>query len=152
MTTINRAVRLDPVRIDNLEAIYDMKVAPGHEEFVAANPWSLAQAVADTEIAWPRAVVTDDGPVGFLMLAIDPNEGNGRPFWLWRLMVAAEHQRSGIGTAALDLACEEVRSRGGTELYTSWVEAEGGPGPFYLRYGFRPTGEIDDETVARLSL
>lgn len=46
-----------------------------------------------------------------------------------------------------------MRSRGGTELYTSWVPGDASPGDFYLRLGFVPTGEIDEgEIVARLTL
>jgi hypothetical protein len=54
---------------------------------------------------------------------------------------------------SLALAGEEVRSRGGTEIFTSWVPGDGSPEPFYLGLGFQPTGEVDDgETVARLTL
>ena len=144
------AVRLDPISEDNVKAVFDLAVAPGQEAFVASNAWSLAQAVAEAAIAWPRAIVAGDEVVGFLMLEIDPEEENGRPFWLWRLMIGATFQRRGYGSAALDLAIEEVRRRGGTEIWTSWVDAEGGPAPFYAAHGFEPTGEIDDgEVVAR---
>ena len=68
-------------------------------------------------------------------------------------MVGAGHQRESIGTAAIGLAADEVRSRGGTELYTSWMPGDGSPGPFYEHIGFVPTGELDEnEVVARLSL
>jgi diamine N-acetyltransferase len=146
-------VRLEPITEDNLKAVFDLQVGPGQDAFVAPNPWSLAQALAEHDIAWPRAVVDGDEVVGFLMLEIDPHEEDGRPFWLWRMMIAADRQRRGYGTAALALACHEVRSRGGTELYTSWVPGEGSPGPFYERLGFVPTGEMDeDEIVGRLTL
>lgn len=69
------------------------------------------------------------------------------------MMIADGRQRRGIGSQAIAQAIEEVRARGGSELYTSWVEGEGSPGAFYLRLGFVPTGEVDDgETVARLDL
>jgi diamine N-acetyltransferase len=146
-------VRLEPITEDNLKAVFDLQVGPGQDAFVAPNPWSLAQALAEHDIAWPRAVVDGDEVVGFLMLEIDPHEEDGRPFWLWRMMIAADRQRRGYGTAAIALACHEVRSRGGTELYTSWVPGEGSPGPFYERLGFVPTGEMDeDEIVGRLTL
>ena len=37
---------------------------------------------------------------------------------------------------------------------TSWVEHADGPGAFYRRHGFEPTGEIDEdgEVIARLGL
>jgi diamine N-acetyltransferase len=150
---VTDAVRLEPITEDNLKAVFELQLAPGQEAFVAPNPWSLAQALVESAIAWPRAIVADEAVVGFLMLEIDPDEEDGRPFWLWRLMLAADRQRRGYGTAAVRLAIEEVRARGGSELYTSWVPGVGGPGPFYERLGFVPTGELDeDEIVARLTL
>lgn len=146
-------VRLEPISEANVRAVFELEVAPEQQGFVAPNPWSLAQALADPAIAWPRAIVDGSEVVGFVMLEIDPDAAHGRPLWLWRLMIGAAHQRRGFGTAALAAALDEVRARGGTELYTSWVPGQGGPEPFYLRLGFLPTGEIDDgETVARLAL
>jgi diamine N-acetyltransferase len=147
------AVRLEPISEANVKAVFELQVAPEQQGFVAPNPWSLAQALAEAAIAWPRAIVAGHEVVGFLMLEVDPDEPRGRPFWLWRLMIGAAQQRQGYGTAAVASALDEVRARGGTELYTSWVPGEGGPEPFYRRLGFLPTGEIDDgEVVARLAV
>jgi len=146
-------VRLEPLTEANLKAVFELTTAPGQEGFVAPNPWSLAQALIEGEKAWPRAIVADGDVVGFLMLEMDPDDKDGRPYWLWRLMVGADRQGRGYGAAAIRLAIEEVRSRGGTELYTSWVPGDGSPGPFYERLGFVPTGEVDeDEIVGRLTL
>lgn len=146
-------VELHEINEDNVGDVFDLKVAPGQEEFVSTNAWSLAQAYAERDIAWPRAIVADGEIVGLLMFEIDPEEENGRPFWLWRLMIDAEHQRQGHGSAALALGIEHLRSLGATELFTSWVQGDGGPEDFYLRLGFEPTGELDDdEIVARLDL
>ncbi len=42
---------------------------------------------------------------------------------------------------------------GDKTLLTSWSEGKGSPRPFYLRHGFKPTGEIvDDETEGRQQL
>ena len=147
------AVRLEPISSTNVKAVFDLQVGPGQEAFVAPNPWSLAQALAEPASSWPRAIVEGDEVVGFLMLEIDPDDPDGQPFWLWRMMVGVGHQRRGIGTAALALALTEVRARGGTELYTSWVPGDGSPEPFYRGLSFHPTGEVDDgEIVARLVL
>jgi len=147
------SIELQPITDDNVGDVFDLKVAPGQEEFVSTNAWSLAQAYAEYDIAWPRAIAVNGEVVGFVMLEIDPEEENGRPFWLWRLMIDAEHQRRGYGRAALLLALAHARSQGATEIYTSWVQGEGGPEPFYLGLGFEPTGELDDdEIVAVLSL
>jgi diamine N-acetyltransferase len=153
VTSSTSAVSLEPITEHNVDAVCALRVAPEQKRFVAANVTSLAEAYAEYDIAWPRAIVRDGELVGFLMLGIDPEDDDGRPFWLWRLMVGADHQRQGVGRAALALACDEIRARGGTEMYTSWVPGEGTPEPFYLGLGFEPTGEVDDgEIVARLSL
>jgi diamine N-acetyltransferase len=133
--------------------VFGLEVAPNQRGFVAPNPWSLAQALVELDVAWPRAIVSEGEVVGFLMMEIDMEDADGQNFYLWRLMVGAEHQGRGFGSRALRAACDEVRARGGTEVYTSWVEGEGGPGPFYIKAGFVPTGDIDDgETVGRLTL
>lgn len=66
------SVALVPITRDNVGDVVHLTVAPGQEIFVADNAWSLAQAYAEREIAWPRAVSVDDTVVGFLMLEIDP--------------------------------------------------------------------------------
>lgn len=134
------AVRLEAIATDNVRAVYRLAVAPGQDGFVAPNPW-------------PRAIVAGDEVVGFLMLEVDPGEVRGRTFRLWRLMVGAAFQRRGCGSAALALAIEDVRGRGGTELWTSWVDPEGGPGPFHVELGFEALGGIENgEVVARRRL
>jgi diamine N-acetyltransferase len=150
---VTPAVELVPITPDNVRAVYDLTVGPGQERFVAPNGWSLAQALAGGELAWPRAIRADDEIVGFLMLEIDPVDPQGRTYWLWRLMIGAERQARGIGRAAVELLGEEVVRRGGSELFTSWVDLPDGPAPFYLRLGFEPTGDrIDGEIVGRLAL
>ena len=122
--------------------------------FVAPNAVSIAQAYFEPH-AWFRAIYADDEPVGFLMLYDDPDDPDGPRYYLWRLMIAAEHQRRGYGHRALELLVEHVRGRpGATHLGTSCYPASGGgPERFYRAFGFEPTGEvIDDEIVLQLPL
>jgi diamine N-acetyltransferase len=137
------SVRLEPVGGSNVRAVLDLKVAPEQERFVASTSQSLDEAREAGDGAWPRATIHDDEVVGFLMLELDPQHPEGRTFRLWRLMIAAGYQRQGLARAALDLVFEEVRSRGGSRIWTSWIPGDGGPGPFYLRLGFVPTGEVN---------
>lgn len=146
-------VRLEPISQSNVRAVFELDVCPEQRRYVASNAWSLAQALTQPDVAWPRAVIADGQVVGFLMLELDEQRRDGRAFRLWRFMIGAEHQRHGFGTVALSLVIDEVRARGATELYTSWHPGEGSPEPFYLRAGFMPTGEIrNGEIVARLPL
>jgi GNAT superfamily N-acetyltransferase len=69
------------------------------------------------------------------------------------MLIDERYQGRGIGREVLEQVVDLVRADGGTELLTSCDPAKGGPGPFYERFGFQPTGELDDdEIVLRLLL
>lgn len=144
------AVTLREVTAETVRAVCALEVAPEQRGFVAPNAISIAQAHFEPK-AWFRAVYAGDEPVGFAMLYEDVEK---EEYFLWRFMIAAEHQGKGYGRRALDLVVERVLSLpGASELLTSYVPGEAGPKDFYLRYGFVETGEVDEgEHVIRLEL
>ena len=144
------AVTLQEVTAETVRAVCALEVAPKQRGYVAPNALSIAQAHFEPK-AWFRAVYADDEPVGFVMLHEDTEKSE---YFLWRFMVAAEHQGKGYGKRALDLVVEHVRSLPGARvLGSSFVPGEHGPGGFYLSYGFVETGEVDGgEHVIRLDL
>jgi diamine N-acetyltransferase len=133
-----------------LWSVLELKVAPEQERFVANNAVSIAQAHF-SDRAWFRAVYADDTPVGFVMLHDDPEQPE---YFLWRLMVAAEHQGKGFGKRAVERLLDYVRTRpGAKELLVSYVPGDGCPEPFYRKLGFEPTGRVEgNEVVLRLPL
>ncbi|UYP46781.1 hypothetical protein NEF87_003066 [Candidatus Lokiarchaeum ossiferum] len=143
----------------NLWAVLKLNVAEEQKKNVAPNSVSIAEAHF-SDYAWMRAIYVGETPVGFVMLA-DPVSGeegedekyNGR-YFLWRYMIAKEHQGKGYGKKGLDLLCNYVRSRPNAEyLYSSYEPGEHGPKMFYLKYGFEETGEkIDHEIEIRMKL
>jgi diamine N-acetyltransferase len=135
---------------------------PGQERFVASVEASFEDAVRDAR-ACPRFWTINDGAdvVGFAMISDGiPAERLAAdadligPYFLWRLLIDADRQRRGYGTAALDAVVEYLRRRPGADtLYTSAGQGPGTPQPFYERYGFAPTGDVlDGEVVLRLDL
>lgn len=150
-------VRLVEITDVNRDAVCALHVHPGQQRFVASVARSLADA-ATTPAAepWYRAVYAGAEPVGFVMLSWDVPPGRPGvlgPYFLWRLLIDARYQGHGYGRAVLTLVAGLVRADGGTALLTSHQPDEDGPGPFYRKLGFRPTGEIDDgEVVLRLAL
>ena len=138
------------------DAVRALRVAPGQEHFVSSVAHSFVEAAQAPEgKPWPRAVLLDDEPVGFLMMSwdVEPAPGLHGPYFLWKLLVDERRQRQGIGRAALAIVCQEVLDDGGRELLTSCVPGEGSPQPFYEGLGFVPTGEVDEgEVVLRLDL
>ncbi|WIX99235.1 GNAT family N-acetyltransferase [Amycolatopsis mongoliensis] len=150
-------VRLVEITDENREAVCALRVRPGQERFVASVAKSLEDAATTPEgEPWYRAVYAGDEPVGFVMLSWDVPPGRPGvlgPYFLWRLLVDARHQGRGIGRAVLAEVVSLVRADGGTELLTSHQPGDDGPGAFYRKVGFSPTGEIDHgEIVVRLGL
>ena len=117
---------------------------------MADNAVSIAQAHF-SPIAWFRAIYAGETPVGFLMLADEPEKPC---YYLWRLMIGAEQQGKGYGRQAVLRLIDHVRTRpGATELLLSYVPGEGCPRDFYRKLGFVETGELDEgEVVMRLTL
>ena len=149
-------VSLREITAETLFSILKLKVAPHQEGFVAPNAVSIAEAHF-SDRAWFRAIYADETPVGFLMLEEpDPNADGDEAtsFFLWRLMIAADHQGKGFGRRAIALVLDHVRAQPGvTALLTSYVPAEKGPRDFYRKLGFVETGDMDGgEVVTRLGL
>ncbi len=150
-------VRFVEVTDANRDAVIAVRVHPAQERFVASVEKSFLDAEKYPEAnPWFRAVYAGDEPVGFVMISWDvtPAPGVRGPYFLWRLLVGAPHQRHGYGRAILTEVVALLRAEGATELLTSYVPGEGSPGPFYLGYGFEPTGEVDEEGehILRLAL
>lgn len=151
-------LRLEKITPANFEAAVGLKVRPDQEHLVAPVVKSLAEAYVHPETAWPRLIVDGDRPVGFLMAFFNadfatagaaPDLRSG----LWRLNIAAGEQGHGYGRFAVVTVAAEIRRRGGTRLTATWHPGENSPEPFYLKLGFRLTGEIvDGETVGELDL
>lgn len=143
-------VTLRPVTDENFRDVINLSVSDLQKQFVASNVYSLAQAYVNPE-AWVRAIYAGEAPVGFLMLADEPEIPE---YFLWRFMIDARYQGRGYGRRAIELLVDYVRTRPeATELLVSYEQGEGGPEPFYRKLGFEPTGEvIDGEMVARLVL
>ncbi|MEV6244419.1 GNAT family N-acetyltransferase [Lentzea sp. NPDC051838] len=139
-------IRLVEITDANREAVVALRVHPAQEQFVASVEASFRHAAEQPEAKpWFRAVYDGDVPVGFVMLSwnLVPGPELRGPYFLWRLLIGAGFQGRGYGTAILDEVVSLIRADGATELITSYVPGEGSPLPFYLRYGFVPTGEID---------
>ncbi|MFC4057019.1 GNAT family N-acetyltransferase [Planomonospora corallina] len=152
------SLRLEKLTPENVRAACDMRLRPGQERFVAPVAQSLAEAYVHPDIAWPRLIVDGDELVGFLMLFLDvrllPTDPEDHlRSGLWRLAIAADRQGRGYGGFAVRAACEELRGRGQKRITVTWKPDDDGPEPFYLKLGFRRTGEMsDDEVVGEMDL
>ena len=149
-------IELVEVDTRNEGRVFKLKTHKTQEAYVAPMEWSFADALFPEVIngapvvPWLRAVEADGDLVGFVMLALK-TEHHPEPY-LWRLLIDRLHQRRGIGTRVLDQVVDQCRSWGDVTLTTSWSSGPESPEPFYLAYGFEPTGRIiDDETEGRFT-
>lgn len=143
-------VTLREITMDTVGDVCRLQVAAEQREYVAENAFSIAQAHFEPK-AWFRAIYAGETPVGFIMLADDPDKPE---YFLWRLMVDAAQQGKGYGRQAIALLVEYVRARpGARELLVSYHPGERSPREFYLKQGFHDTGRIEDgEIVLSLGL
>jgi diamine N-acetyltransferase len=154
-------VTLREVTKENLLMVALLDVGPGQDNLVAPNGFSIAQASFNPN-AWFRAVYADEQPVGFAMLddwSLVPDQKpelfeDAQYVGLWRFMIDHRFQKYGFGTKAIQLLIAHARTRPGAKnMLLSFVPKENNPEPFYARFGFERTGEVDDgEVVMRLRL
>jgi len=150
-------VRLVELNSRNEREVLALKTHKTQEAFVAKMEASFADAMFPEVVdgaqvlPWLRAVEADGEIVGFVMLALT-TDSHPEPY-LWRLLVDRHHQFRGIGRQVLDAVVLRCLEWGDVSLTTSWGKGPGSPEPFYLAYGFEPTGRVlDGEIEARLSL
>lgn len=143
-------VTLCEITAESLSEILALQVTEEQRTFVADNARSIAQAHF-SPYAWFKAIYADETPVGFVLLWDDPDKPE---YYLWRLMIDARYQGNGFGRRAVKLLIRHVRSRpNASELFTSVVQADGGPQGFYERLGFELIGDYEEgEAVMRLAL
>ncbi|MFD9895102.1 GNAT family N-acetyltransferase [Amycolatopsis sp. NPDC059027] len=150
MTTLTLA----EITPDNVDDACGIAVEKHQRHFVASVTKSLAEAYVQPEVAWPRLILDDGEPVGFVMGGFDPaSPVEFLRCGIWRLNIAAGKQRRGYGRFGVHAVLDEARRRGQKEASVLWVPGEGGPEKFYLRLGFRRTGRIHEgEVVAMIAL
>ncbi len=152
------AVTLVEISSDNVNTVYDVATHHSQRRFVAPMPWSFTNALIPRPgpddhptVPWLRGVQADGEMVGFVMTA-ENTDLTPEPY-LWRLLIDRRHQHRGIGTFVLNELTRRYRQAGLPSLLVNWVDGHGSPRAFYERYGFVPTGNLDDgEVEARLML
>lgn len=150
-------LRLVEITTGNYLAVLRLKVAEDQRRFVDSNAVSLVQGHYHAN-AWFRAIYEDDCAVGFVMLHNPRRDPEAVPrersrLFVWRLMIDRAHQRRGLGRRVIRILADIARSNRFTHLCVDFVEAEGGPGPFYEACGFQRSGRIvDGEVEACLDL
>jgi diamine N-acetyltransferase len=158
MASPTKGVHLREVTPANLASVTALAVDEAQTQYVASVADSLDEAAQTPDARpWYRAVYDSDTLVGFVMISDGITVSNPEylgPYFLWRLLIDRQHQGRGYGAAALRLVVDHLRGRPDARvLLTSAVPGPDSPLGFYLRFGFRETGQVHEgETVLALDL
>jgi diamine N-acetyltransferase len=144
----------DIVSEDDEEAVMGLRRGPGQERYLGRMISHFEDAIADAK-ACPRMWSVHDAAtgqlVGFVMISdnipaetLAADDDIVGPYFLWRLLVDHRFQKRGYGAATIDAVVEFLGANrpNADVLLTSCKAGDGSPQPFYLRYGFRKTGEV----------
>lgn len=146
-----------PIDFYTLSPIINLKVRANQEHLVAPNSITIAQFHYEPA-GWVRGLWDGDTPVGLIAM-INPliespsfEEGDRTDAaYLWRLMIADDHQAKGFGGEAISIAFAQTRKWGLPYLQTSVVPGENCPAPFYEKHGLMQTGAVIDKELELLS-
>ena len=138
-----RLLKVTPENVNEIIGLSDT-LSEEHNEMVAPNVVSLAQAYAYYDSTYVRAIYNDDVPVGFAMFKTNYKRKyfDVDGVYLVRLMIATDYQGKGYGKQAIDLFVDYFRKQGKKHFDVTSGQGQGSPLGFYLNYGFKNTGEI----------
>ena len=140
---------LQTVDHDNWRAVASLKVAESQREFVAEPAYYLALCCYGRQ--WqPLAVFLGDTVIGFLMWAVDPEDGS---CWLGGILIDQSHQRKGYGRQAIQAAIAMLSKEHGYRQFALSYSPENHAKHLYHALGFVETDQWEeDEIIARLSM
>lgn len=139
-------VELRPLTRDNWTACAGLSLLPSQQGLLAPNVYSIAELHFEPHYA-PRVIYADGRVVGFLMYCPETDPPDAGLFWLFRFMIAAEHQGKGYGTLALRLALSEMKALGARRVRTMHKPGNDLASTLYRKHGFVETGILDDGDV-----
>lgn len=153
-------LRIEKVTANNVWEILKLRVGEGQKSFVAGNDVSIIEAyttITGGGYAFPFGVYDGDTPVGFFMVGFGTDEYWENPpeiaknnYNLWRLMIDERYQNRGYGKETMGLALDFIRTQPCGKAEYCWLSYE----PenevarrLYYSFGFRETGDMDEEEV-----
>ena len=140
-------IQLREIKEDNFRDCIRLNVSEHQKNFVASNVYSIAQAYIHYGSAFPYGIYQDDQMVGFVMLGHNKED---QEFWLWRFMIDEKFQNQGFGTEAVKLALDKFHEMNAPEVYLSYEPENHIADALYRKFGWLPTGKIEDGEIVML--
>ena len=136
-------ITLQKVDESNFLACFSLRLEAQQEKFVSHPIRSLAQAYVYYSQCTPFAVCRAGQVVGYLMVIYDYDE---EAYFIWHLMIDAQHQGRGCGRAAMEAALAYIRSKPFARLLRL-SRKTAAPCHLYQTLRFSPTGRADGDEI-----
>ncbi|WP_027208740.1 GNAT family N-acetyltransferase [Butyrivibrio hungatei] len=101
-------VQLKEITEDNFIDAFNLKLAPGQEEFVSHPIRSLAQAYVYRNQCRPFGIYAEGKMVGYVMVIYDYDIPE---YDIWHMMIDKDCQGHGYGKEALDRVLEFIKTK-----------------------------------------
>jgi len=140
-------IQLRKITEENFTYAFELKLAPGQEEYVSHPVRSLAQAYVYREQCQPFGIYEDDVMVGYVMVIYDYDIPE---YDIWHMMIDETQQGKGYGSAALDQVLEYIKGKpfGDSARVALTCHHENAHAlALYKSKGFKETGAVYDEEI-----
>ena len=140
-------IELRKITEENFIDAFNLKLAPGQEEFVSHPVRSLAQAYVYREQCQPFGIYEGGTMVGYVMVIYDYDIPE---YDIWHMMIDESQQGKGFGSAALDRVLEYIRTKpfGSSNRVTLTCNRDNARAmQLYKSKGFAETGAEDEDEI-----
>lgn len=145
MTTIT----LRAITKSNWRDCIALKVSKDQKKFVGSNENSLALAYAHKEMQ-PRGIYAGEVMVGFIMYAIDPDDG---VYYINRFMIDEIYQGKGYGEQALNVLLNQLKLEGAGTVDIIHKPDNESAIKLYRKLGFLLTeNKLEDDVISTIEL
>ncbi len=139
-------VELKPITEDNFVDAFNLKLAPGQEEWVSHPIRSLAQAYVYRNQCQPFGIYAAGNMVGYVLVIYDYDVPE---YDIWHMMIDEAEQGHGYGSEALDRVLDFIRTKplgDSSRVALTCNKQNDVARKLYEKKGFLATGnEYDDE-------
>lgn len=146
-------IELRKITEDNFLDAFNLRLAPGQEDFVSHPIRSLAQAYVYRDQCQPFGIFAGDRMVGYVMVVYDWDIPE---YDIWHMMIDASAQGQGYGYDALDRVLDYIRTKpfGDSDRVALTCNRQNPIAQkMYESRGFCATGaEYDDEIELAMTL
>lgn len=141
-------ISLRKITRENFDAVIGLSLRDDQKDVLPSNVFSIAESTL-SPLFHPRAICQDDKVVGFAMYQFgEIGDFDEDDCTIWRFMIDQHHQNTGIGTIALGLVIEEIKSYHRAKLIDIYYHPENlAAKKLYAKFGFKVVGDRDDGTL-----